>query len=92
MLNELYELSLALQHHNLLDSTTHPDISMVGKGDCLLFELDSNGVPRNVRLLKKGDMPTLWKHSKGNHNNFPAIRIQKPFLSISESKKIDDVL
>lgn len=92
MLNELYELSLALQHHNLLDSTTHPDISMVGKGDCLLFELDSKGVPRNVRLLKKGDMPTLWKHSKGNHNNFPAIRIQKPFLSISESKKIDDVL
>lgn len=92
MLNELYELSLALQHHNLLDSTTHPDISMVGKGDCLLFELDSNGVPRNVRLLKKGEMPALWKHSKGNHNNFPAIRIQKPFLSISESKKIDDVL
>lgn len=92
MLNELYELSLALQHHNLLDSTTHPDISMVGKGDCLLFELDSNGIPRNVRLLKKGDMPVLWKHSKGNHNNFPAIRIQKPFLSISESKKIDDVL
>lgn len=90
MLNELYKLSMALQHHDLLVSTTHPNISTVGKGDCIIFELDSEGVPQNLRLLKKDKSINLWKHSKGNHNNFPAIRIQKPFLSISESKKIDE--
>jgi hypothetical protein len=90
MLNELYELSRSLERHGLLQSTTHPDVSNVGKGYCLLIELDDNGTPRNLRILQKEQTAALWKHSKGNHNSFPAIRVQKPLLSAGESKKIDD--
>ncbi|NLH01643.1 MAG: hypothetical protein GX488_07075, partial [Clostridiales bacterium] len=90
MLNELYELSRSLERHSLLQSTTHPDVGNVGKGYCLLIELDDNGAPRGCRLLLKEQTAALWKHSKGNHNSFPAIRVQKPLLSANESIKIDD--
>lgn len=91
MLNELYELSRALDHHGLLQSTTHPNVRNVGKGNCLLFELDKSGNPRGIRLLSSEETANLWKHSKGNHNNFPAIRVQKPILNAGESRKIDSI-
>lgn len=90
MLNELYELAVALEHHGLLKSATHPNIGTVGKAMSMLIELDRNGTPRAIRVLHKDETSRLWKHSKGNHNSFPAIRIQKPLLSVDESKKIDD--
>lgn len=90
MLNEFYELSRSLERHGLLQSTTHPDVGNVGKGYCLLIELDDNGTPRSLRILQKEQTAALWKHSKGNHNSFPAIRVQKPLLLAGESKKIDD--
>lgn len=90
MLNELYELSIALEHHGLLQSTTHPNVSNVGKGYCLLIELDKEGIPQAVRFLQKDETAKLWKHSKGNHNSFPAIRVQKPLLATTESVKIDN--
>lgn len=90
MLNELYELSRSLERHRLLQPTTHSDIGNVGKGYCLLIELDGSGTPRGLRILQKEQTATLWKHSKGNHNSFPAIRVQKPLLSAGESQKIDD--
>lgn len=90
MLNELYELSRSLERHGLLQSTTHPDVGNVGKGYCLLIELDDNGAPRGLRLRQKEQTAALWKHSKGNHNSFPAIRVQKPLLPANESIKIDD--
>jgi hypothetical protein len=43
MLNELYELAVALDHHGLLQSTTHPSIGTVGKSMCMLIELDRSG-------------------------------------------------
>lgn len=89
MMNELYELSKSLEHNGFLQSTTHPNIGNAGKGYCLLIELDDNGMPQGVRLLEKEQTAALWKHSKGNHNSFPAIRVQKPLLSADESKKID---
>lgn len=90
MLNELYELSNSLEHYGLLQSTTHPNVSNVGKGYCLLIELDMEGVPREARLLPKEETAALWKHSKGNHNSFPAIRVQKPLLAATESVKISN--
>jgi len=90
MLNELYELAVALDHHSLLKSATHPNIGTVGKAMCMLIELDRNGTPRTIRILQEDETSRLWKHNKGNHNSFPAIRIQKPLLSVDESKKIDD--
>ncbi len=92
MLNELYELAVALDHHGLLQSTTHPSIGTVGKSMCMLIELDRCGIVRAIRFLQKDDTSRLWKHSKGNHNSFPAIRIQKPLLSVDESEKIDDAI
>lgn len=89
MINELYELSKALEHHRLLQSTTNPNISNIGKADCLLFELDNYGVPQDIRVIAKADTAALWKHSKGNHNSFPAIRVQKPLMAISECEKIN---
>jgi hypothetical protein len=90
MLNELYELAVALDHHRLLKSATHPNIGTVGKATCMLIELDRNGNPRAVRILQKDETSRLWKHSKKNHKSFPAIRIQKPLLPIDESKRIDE--
>lgn len=92
MLNELYQLSRALEHHGLLQSTTHPNVHAVGKGDCLLFQLNRNGIPMELKILSPLETATLWKHSKGNHNSFPAIRVQKPLLSNEESNKIDPVV
>lgn len=91
MLNELYEVSKALEHHGLLQATTNPNVRNVGKGYCLLIELDRVGCPRASRLLHAYETANLWKHSKGNHNNFPAIRVQKPLLTSEESKKIDAI-
>ncbi|MCS7464201.1 hypothetical protein N0M98_29285 [Paenibacillus doosanensis] len=91
MLNELYELSKALEHHGLLQATTNPNVRNVGKGLCLLIEVDRTGHPQATRLLYAQETAQLWKHSKGNHNNFPAIRVQKPLLAIEESVKIDMV-
>lgn len=90
MLNELYELSKSLEHCGILQSTTHPDVSNVGKAYCLLIELDKEGFPREARLMSKEETAALWKHSKGNHNSFPAIRIQKPLLAATESVKINN--
>ena len=90
MLNELYELAVALQHHKLLKSTTHPNVGTVGKTICMLIEMDNSGTLRAIRFLQKDETSRLWKHSKGNHNSFPAIRVQKPLLSVDESKKVDD--
>ncbi len=90
MLNELYELAVALDHHGLLRSATNPNVGTVGKALCLLIEIDRDGNPRGLRLLPKDETSGLWKHSKGNHNSFPAIRIQKPLLAFGESQKIDD--
>lgn len=90
MLNEVLEASRDLAHHGLLQSTTHPDIKNVGKAECLVIEIDQNGKAHGFRFLTKKETAALWKHSKGNHNSFPAIRVQHPLLASTESKKIDD--
>jgi hypothetical protein len=89
MINELYTLAQALEHHGLLTSTTHPDVGTVGKYQCLLIEIGKDGEPKATHLLAKKQTASLWKHSKGNHSSFPAIRIQSPLLSEEESRKID---
>jgi len=91
LLNELYELSKSLKYFGLLESTTHKNIGEAGKNECLLIELDKIGIPREIRLISVEEMKAnpLWKHSKGNHNSFPAIRINKPLLRLTEAEKID---
>ena len=91
MLNELYELSQALEKYGQLQSTTHPNVSNIGKGHTLLIALDQQGLPKEIRLLQKDETALLWKHSKGNHNSFPAIRVKKPLLQEIESNKQETI-
>ena len=89
MLNNFKVVTDSLMHHGLLQPTTHPNINNVGKAYSLLIELDREGTPRMIRFLEKEETGKLWRHSKGNHNSFPAIRVHKPLLTTSESEKID---
>lgn len=92
MLNELYKFSKSLEHHGLLQSITHPNINNIMKDYCLRIEINKSGIPVGARLLQKDETTVLWKHSKGNYNSFPAIRIQNPLLAASESVKIDQTI
>ena len=88
MINELIELSRALDQYGLLEIRTHPQVGKLGKSDCLVIEINQEQKPAAVRFLSKQETGKLWKHSKGNHNSFPGIRIQKPLLPAAESRKI----
>ena len=91
MLNELHELSQALDHVGLLKNTTHPNISPVVKETSLLIEIDQKGAPRDLRFLSSEETSRLWRHSKGNHHSFPAIRVQEPLLDQNESSKLEAI-
>lgn len=88
MLNELYELSETLSGLGLLHTITHSNINSVVKEVSLLIELDKTGAVRGSRLLAADETSNLWRHSKGNHHSFPAIRVQEPLLTKTESAKI----
>lgn len=92
MLNELYVLSNDLKKSGLLEKTTHPDVNKIGKCECLLVEINNDKLPREIRFLPKNETNNLWKHSKGNHNSFPAIKIQFPFLQQTVSEYFDNKL
>lgn len=91
MLNEGLMAAKALDHFGLLTVPGHPDVKQVGKAECLLVILGSDGMPAELELLVKVETAKLWKHAKGNHNSFPAIRLKKPLLSASESKKLEAI-
>ncbi|NLO71724.1 MAG: hypothetical protein GX102_12445 [Porphyromonadaceae bacterium] len=92
MLNEIYESAQALDERGLLTSATNPDVAKVGECPCLLIEIDQKGVLTGIRVLAKDDTSKLWKHCKGNHNSFPAIRVQAPFLKKEESESFSSKL
>ena len=91
MLNEGLMAAKALKHFDLLPIPGHPDVKQVGKAECLLVILGSDGVPAELELLEKVETAKLWKHAKGNHNSFPAIRLKKPLLSAAVSKKLEEI-
>lgn len=87
MLNELHQLAKALKTRGLLSSSTHQNIGKVGKSPCLLIKIDQNKKPAEIVFLSINETGNLWRHSKGNHNSFPAIRLKVPFLLTEESEK-----
>lgn len=91
MLNELYKLSEALEKYGLLQTTTHPNINAVVREASLLIEIDKTGVARGSRLLNADETAKLWRHSRGNHHSFPAIRMQEPLLAETECAKLAEV-
>ena len=91
MLNELYQLAGTLEKQQVLsEMQTQRDIHKVAKCQCLYIRLDQAGMPQYVKILSPQKTGILWKHSKGNHNSFPAIRVQKPLLAESVSRSFNE--
>jgi hypothetical protein len=89
MMDELYVAGKAMKDLEILPAVRYPDIHMLGKGECLLFGIDNKKQFKSLRLLSKEDASSCWKHSKGNHHSFPAVRVMIPLLTEGESRKID---
>lgn len=80
MINELYSMTQTLKDKNILQITEHRDINSPANNPGIYVEIDGNGLPVNIEYIPKDHFVNLWKHSKGNHNSFPIIRIQKPMI------------
>jgi len=89
MINELYIMAQVLKSKGLLQITTHRDIGEPAKSAGLYIEIDENRKPKTISFLAKEQFVKLWKHSKGNHNSFPIIRIHKPILNHGLSSDFD---
>lgn len=91
MINELYVMTKSLKEKGLLQIALHRDISKPANSSGIYIEIDSKSMARNIEYLPKEDFSKLWKHSKGNHNSFPIIRIQKPLVQHNFTKDFDDI-
>lgn len=92
MLNELYQLSYILEKQgHLPHASTHRDVHKMAKCECLLVSLDQAGKPCSLSLLSKEEAARLWLHSHGNHDRFPAIKVQKPLLPEHISESFDEI-
>lgn len=80
MINELYYLSEVLKKHGLMSFTSHKDVKEPANQPGLFIEIDVNKKPVSIEYYSSENFVKLWKHSKGNHNSFPVVRIQKPIL------------
>lgn len=93
MLNELYHLSNTLEKQGLLPhASTHRDVHKLAKKECLYISLNEEGIPKSLRLLNKEEAYRLFVHSNGNHDRFPAIKVQKPLLPEAISREFDEKL
>lgn len=80
MINELYLMAQTLKEKDILPDTIHRDVNGPANSAGLYIELAKNGLPQNIEYIPKDDFTKLWKHSKGNHNSFPIIRVQKALI------------
>ena len=80
MINELYIMTQTLKEKNLLQVTNHRDINSPANNAGIYIEIAKEGLPQNIEYVPKDNFVRLWKHSKGNHNSFPIIRVQKPLI------------
>lgn len=82
MINELYTVTQILKEKSLLqDNNIYNDIKEPAKNAGIYVEIGQNRMPKSIEYIPKENFSKLWKHSKGMHNSFPIIRIQKPILS-----------
>ena len=79
MLNELYQLSKALERNGISISGLHSDIKSPAVGNGLIVYLSEQGID-TIEISESKDFAQLWYFSKGNHGSFPVIRIQEPLL------------
>ncbi|PKM42447.1 MAG: hypothetical protein CVV03_09805 [Firmicutes bacterium HGW-Firmicutes-8] len=91
MINDLYVMAQNLKEKGLLQVTTHRDINGPAKSAGIYVEIDKNKQPRDIEFVPKEDFVKLWKHSNGNHNSFPIIRVQKPIVNHNLSVDFDKI-
>jgi hypothetical protein len=92
MINELYTMARTLKEKNLLQVTIHSDINGPAASNAGIYiEIDRDGIPKNIEYIPKESFSKLWKHSKGNHNSFPIIRIQKAMIKHNLSNSFDEI-
>lgn len=80
MINELFMMTQSLKEKGLLQVTTHRDVRKPAGNAGVYIEIAQDGKPQNIEYMPKDKFTGLWKHSKGNHNSFPIIRIQNAML------------
>ncbi|HRG77346.1 MAG TPA: hypothetical protein PLX69_22495 [Leptospiraceae bacterium] len=81
MLNELYQLSKALEKNNISLNGLHADIKTpAASNDGLIIYLSSNGNIELIEICESTKFSQLWYFSNGNHGTFPVRRIQEPLL------------
>lgn len=90
MINELYMMTQSLKEKNLLQVTTHGDIDKSAKKAGIYIEIEQDGKPKNIEYVPKEKFEKLWKHSKGNHNSFPVIRIQNAMIKHDLPENFDE--
>ncbi|MBU2506353.1 MAG: hypothetical protein KJ799_06475 [Bacteroidetes bacterium] len=92
MLNEGYTLYKSLERCGIVDESSftrgHRDVTNPGKSDGLIIGLDEKGYVTRIEFRNKQETIKLWTITKGNHNSFPAIKLQRPLWNI----KSNDIL
>ena len=80
MLNELYQLSKALDRNGIILSSIHPDIQAPQNQDGLIVYLNAKGEVSDIEYCEAERFSGLWNYGDGNHNKFPTIKLQFPLL------------
>jgi len=81
MLNELYSIYRGLDAVGESPEIRHKEIQEPGAGNTTFrVMLDKDGQVESVRLLTREDIQYCWTMGKGNHNQFPAVKVIVPLL------------
>lgn len=89
MLNEGYALYKSLERCGMIGKSTftrgHRDVTNPGKSDGLIIGLNERGQVTRIEFRNKQEMIKLWTITKGNHNSFPAIKLQRPIWNVKSN-------
>ena len=89
MLNEGYALYKSLKECDMIGKPSftrgHRDVTNPGKSDGLIIGLNEKGHVSRIEFRNKQEMIKLWTITKGNHNSFPAIKLQRPLWKVKSN-------
>lgn len=92
MLNEGYALYKSLERCGNIKENTfirrHRDLTNPGKSDGLIIGINKRGQISSVEFRDKKEIMKLWTTTRGNHDSFPAIKLQRPIWNVGENNSI----
>jgi hypothetical protein len=92
MLNEGYALYKSLKECDMIGKPSfmrgHRDVTNPGKSDGLIIGLNEKGHVSRIEFRNKQEMMKLWTITKGNHNSFPAIKLQRPLWNVKSNNPL----